>query len=136
MARKLTANEVTLFELFMRDNRCCWSCGWFRGKAKIAPDYAAPVRLENHHIVGGSGRKHLRENLARLCSICHRVFHGDRIRLDNGELIPEISLANILFMKKFHDGEYYCVDVLNSLAIGIMPDCEKPDEFFGGCDVN
>lgn len=136
MAKRLSDQERVMFDLFVQENPCCWSCGWRMGKQKVAPDYAAPVKLENHHVVGGSGRKHLRENLARLCSICHRIFHGDRIRLDNGELIPEINLSHVLYMKRLHDPEWYDVEVLNNLAIGVMPDPEKPDTYFGGCDVH
>lgn len=45
-----------------------------------------PVSLHIHHIVGGPARKHVRENLLRLCSRCHEALHsgGRGVRVTNG----------------------------------------------------
>ncbi len=132
MVRKLTDEQRAMFAQFMREHPRCWSCGWCQGKAKVAPDYAGPVKLENHHIVGGSGRKHARWNLARLCSICHRVHHGDRIRLSSGELLPSINRGQVLFLKRAHDSTWFDVTKLDSIAIGVMPSIEPPNKFYRG----
>lgn len=34
------------------------------------------LSLHVHHIVGGPGRKHVRENLLRLCFLCHDSLHS------------------------------------------------------------
>ena len=134
MARSMTDSERIMFVHFMAENQRCWCCGWQpnRGQDYIAPDYAAPVRLENHHIVGGAGRKHIRENIARLCSICHRVFHGDRIRLESGKLLPEITLAHVMWMKRESDRRYYNPEKLSELSIRRMPDPEPPSNVYQG----
>ena len=131
MARKLSDSERAMFEAFMAEHSSCWACGWEPGRVRpISRDnWAAPFKLENHHIVGGSGRKHLRDNLARLCSLCHRLHHGDRIRVD-GSLLPQLTLANVLWLKARRDWTNFDVGVLDGLAIGVMPEEEKPDPWF------
>ena len=129
---KLSAKERNMFVLFMTENSCCWICGWQRGKKNPVSKeiWSAPLSLENHHIVGGSGRKHVRQNIARLCSICHRVFHGDIIRITKEFVLPNITIANILYAKRSMDEKWYDVSVLNKLAIGIMPEPVRPDSYY------
>jgi hypothetical protein len=131
MARKLSDQDRQMFAVFMDRHTHCWACGWQPGLARpVSQDiWAAPQRLENHHIIGGSGRKHIRPNIARLCSLCHRLFHGDRIRV-NGELLPELSMGNILYLKLVHDPRWYKRDELDDLTIGLLPTPEMLDDWF------
>lgn len=130
---KMTTQDREMFESFMADHRWCWMCGWeVGGKRPVSSDvWAAPLRLENHHIVGGAGRKHVRQNIARLCSICHRVFHGDIIRIKKDFVLPDITLANILYAKRRLDKDWYDISVLNELATGVMPEPVRPDLHYG-----
>jgi hypothetical protein len=44
--------------------------------------------LEIHHLVGGPGRKHIRENLLRLCRDCHYGLHsGGQKSLSKGQVL-------------------------------------------------
>ena len=132
MARRLTDKDRQTFSLFMDQHGHCWGCGWQpRMQRPVSRDiWAGPLKLENHHIVGGSGRKHLRQNLARMCSLCHRLFHGDRIRISPEVVLPNLDLSNILWLKRKRDKRWYNADMLTELAIGVMPKPIKPDKWF------
>lgn len=132
MGKRLTEKDRRMFGAFMDEHNHCWACGWEPGRVRpISRDnWAAPFRLENHHIIGGSGRKHLRSNLARLCSLCHRLFHGDRIRIQPSVLLPLLHIENVLWLKKARDPNWYRPEELNDLSIGIVPLPEEPDDWF------
>jgi len=54
--------------------------------------------LEIHHIEGGAARKHIRENLCRLCSLCHHKLHNvsGEEGLSKGQILNAKRLADPL----------------------------------------
>ena len=86
-------------------------------------------RLEMSHIVGGSGRRHDRRAIVRQCSGCHRLFHGDRVRI-GGSLMPTLTKSNLLWAKQKFDPDYYDVEYLNSLSIARLAEPKEPAEWF------
>lgn len=104
----LTQEEKQMFECFMAQFRFCWACGadGLRRDDSYTPGLIYPRKLANHHIVGGSGRKHFRWNLSRLCRLCHDLHHGESIRLNDWKL-PVLAMNNILWLKRYHDPDWY-----------------------------
>lgn len=75
----------------------CWLCG-----SDLQPAWwAGRWALERAHIVN-KPRREDRRAVVILCSICHRVSHGERIRD-----APEITREHLLWIKRELDGEFY-----------------------------
>ena len=130
----LTDGEARMFEFFMAQFPFCWACRAAEGHRddQYTEGLIYPRKLANHHIVGGSGRKHERWNLARLCRLCHDLYHGATVRLDGGEALPNLTFENICWLKKFHDGQWWRPEELSSLRITSFSEIElqRPPEFF------
>lgn len=97
----------------------CWNCG--RRDA-----------LHSHHIIGGAGRSDIRENLSRLCVYCHERAEGTTVCISqDGKTIrlKPLSLANVLYLKKHHDGEFYCRPRLRELRHRALPRAVRPKGF-------
>ena len=64
----------------------CFVC-WSRGP------------LEIHHMAQGAGRKHIRENLCRLCSRCHHKLHfvSGQEGLSKGQVLNAKRLADEVY---------------------------------------
>lgn len=58
--------------------------------------------LQIHHLSQGSGRRHVRENLCRICFTCHDRLHfvGGRITLTKGQVLNAKRLADPLFFSE------------------------------------
>lgn len=84
----------------------CQCCG--------VPQYrAAWPGLQTHHIIQGVGRSDEACNLLNLCSRCHDIFHGARVRVD-GVLLPRITRGMLIRVKRLlfpdeHDAERLAV---------------------------
>ena len=125
---RLTLAERTMYEVFMQTFTFCMACG-INPKKQI--DKFFPVRwLENAHILGGSSRTADRRNILRLCKLCHDLAHGHTIRDQNKEPLPNLSRANLLWLKHARDSEHFDLDYLNSISIGNMPTPEEPPAWF------
>ena len=101
-------NEV--LDIFANQFRHCWACGVpdvFMATIAYTPGIDHARGLEIHHIVGGAGRVHERCNLSRLCSLCHRLLHGDRVPIHGGGHVPELRLDHILQIKFENDAKHY-----------------------------
>lgn len=109
MALALTADERQMYTEFMSDFPQCVACGWSGGYR----DWMLP-RLENAHIRGGHARTHDRRNILRLCNGCHRLAHGERIVVF-GSALPELSTANMLWLKAAYDPGHYDWDYLHEI---------------------
>lgn len=86
----------------------CWACGFEAGRSH------GMQWLEVHHIAK-PGRNHCRENLSRLCSLCHRAAEGERVVLDDGVRLPVLRFDHILWLKAKHDRQHYDRKVLMKL---------------------
>jgi hypothetical protein len=99
----LTKSDKILFQEFSALFRSCAVCWW--------PESDMRRRMEIHHIVGGAGRKHVRQNLLTLCSNCHLVLHSGPMVAG----LPDINKGTLLTCKEETDPEYYDPAFLASL---------------------
>lgn len=88
---------------FASEHTTCWRCGTggFEFKEGVWN------RLIIHHI-SRKRRWDVRENLARLCDRCHRVYH-------DGDSQEKFELCDVLFLKLVHDPEWFDVGKLCEL---------------------
>lgn len=107
--KRLKAAEKRILEAFATEHPFCWACGMGEG-APRDPMIDYPRHLVIHHIC-----KHLRVhewwNLCRLCCLCHDLAEGHRIVMvrptGRRVILPALSLANILWLKRRYDPEHY-----------------------------
>jgi hypothetical protein len=124
--KRLTQQQREMYRPFKRDFPYCMACGiqnGWRGR------FSYPRWLENAHIIGGAGRRADRRGIVRLCKMCHDLSHGERIR-HNGELLPRLTLGNILWLKLARDRAHFDPDYLGSLYHYRLPEIAEPDSFF------
>lgn len=112
MAKRATTEQRRMYAEFVEDFPFCWVCGWSEG-------FREHGRSELHcaHIVGGSGRRHDRRDLWRACEVCHCVSHGETRKLATGEILPAISLSNVVWLKKIFDCDHFDLEYLKCLRI-------------------
>jgi hypothetical protein len=92
-------------------------------------DIDHPRWLETHHIAK-QGRVHETWNLSRLCRRCHDLAEGHSIR-HNGELLPKLTAANVLWLKSMHDWPHYDRPALRERWRTLdLPLARQPEEFF------
>ena len=65
--------------------------------------------LETHHLAQGAGRKHIRENLCRLCSRCHHKLH-----FVSGQ--EGLSKGQVLNAKRLADEVYFSPETVAELS--------------------
>jgi hypothetical protein len=108
MTRRLKAAEKRTLEAFAAEYPFCWACSIREGMRHPEIDY--PRHLVIHHITKHL-RRHERWNLCRLCCLCHDLAEGNRIVIvrPTGRriVLPTLSLANVLWLKRLHDPEHY-----------------------------
>ena len=139
--RKLTGQEQEVFDAFNADfaeRWICWACGVQpiegRSWASYTPGLDFPRSLVRHHIVGGSGRKHRRENLSLLCQLCHELVHGATVRpAARGHAsspLPILRIAHVLWLKRARDRGGYSHAALCEIARRRLPEPLRPPEWF------
>jgi len=87
------------------------------------------VLLETHHIVK-CGRSDEPCNLLRLCRRCHKLAERERIRGDDGKLLPHLTLGVCLTLKRESDIEHWSPARLTELRHSELPIMEPVPEFF------
>jgi hypothetical protein len=103
------------------DHPHCWACGR-EGLASDRPaGWGGPWYIERAHIVA-SPRMEDARLVALLCSICHRVKHGERLIL-NGQPwhLPPLTLANLLWLKLKFDPVNYDRAFLRRYSVKRLP---------------
>lgn len=128
---KPTREEKELYKRFVLDTEhpFCWNCrkvpqpfGSYRPK-----DWYAPFMLERAHIVGGPGRKERREAVIILCTLCHKLSHGETFRW--AEPLPHaLTKAEMVWLKRAYDPRFYDHDLLGEWSIG---KCLQPQKIPG-----
>lgn len=83
---------------------CCWACGSDR-------------QLERAHIVNKPRREDTRA-VIKLCSICHKVQHGERLA---GEDRPRLLVEHMLWLKLKLDADRYDRAWLQRHTVGRLP---------------
>ena len=118
---------------FAAEQHRCWACHVIpdtRPWSEYTTGLDHPRHLEIHHIYGASGRKHWRENLSRLCRLCHDLAEGHQIRWF-GKPLPRLSLSNVLWLKRENDEEHFKPERLRELALSFyVPEPEELPEWF------
>lgn len=118
MAKRANASQREMYSEFAALYWYCWHC-----HARGVYGIGSHTPLDIAHIVGGPGRSHDRRNIIRLCRDCHRAQHGERWPGYPGPL----TLANMLWLKKQYDPEFYDRAYLQSIRIrsGCLPPARR-----------
>lgn len=94
----------------------CWACGaWKRQE-----NYFAPWMIERAHIVN-KPRRLDRRLVVMLCSVCHRISHGERL---SGFDRSKLELAHLLTLKKECDPDWWDLEFIQRHSIRILPELE------------
>jgi NAD-dependent dihydropyrimidine dehydrogenase PreA subunit len=94
----------------------CWACGRDRYDK---PDYwNAPFTLERAHIVNKTRVEDCRACVV-LCSLCHRISHGDTFSYCE---LPPLTKAHLLWLKEQHGGCDW--EFLAKHRVGALPEME------------
>lgn len=122
MAKRANDEQKRMYGEFAAMFWYCWNCAatpnrYGQRMARPASDIA--------HIIGGPGRSHDRRNIIRLCRDCHRAQHGERWPGSPKQL----TLANMLWLKKLYDEKFYDRKYLQSQRIrsGHLPPARRPE---------
>lgn len=101
---------------------CCWACG-----ASSCPrGWYAPWLVERAHIVN-KPRREDRRVCVLLCSVCHRVQHGERLA---GFARPRLELPHMLALKITCDPGFWDPAFMQSCSVQRLPEPEVLPEFF------
>jgi len=91
--------------------RKCWRCGRTR---RLRPSFwHATFKMERHHIVRNPRLKR-RECIVVLCSLCHRIQHGDRFPEDPRK---PLSLEYLIDLKRQWDPDYFDLEFLQKCSL-------------------
>lgn len=102
----------------------CWYCG--RG-AMDGP--FQPFLIERAHIVNKPRVEDVRAVML-LCSLCHRRQHGAIIVSPKIEPFKELTLQNMLWLKKYHDPDNYDRQWLQDHHDSLLPQAARPSKYF------
>jgi len=125
MSKQLTKSERAMYAEFNWQFKFCWACGipeW-----KVYND-GYPTYSQRHHIIR-PGRVTIRENITRLCFLCHDLEQGKCVRRF-GVVLPNLSLAHILWLKQIFDTEHYDPERLAQLYGKALPEPERVPDWF------
>lgn len=101
----------------------CWHCG--RGIEHWPRGWHAPYTVERAHICN-KPRKEDRRAVILLCTLCHKIQHGERLALPEAASIPQLTLPQMLWLKKEHDEAYYSRAFLQGCHVGKLPRAAPP----------
>lgn len=110
----------------------CWACG--RGEHDHAGVWHGPWWLQLAHLRAGGGVRALdRRAVNLLCPLCHTLHshNGGRLQRIGDVEIQQLSNANMVWIKREFDAEYYDPEYLQTLWIGLVPEPERPDDWYG-----
>lgn len=94
----------------------CWACG--RDMSDQPNWWHAPWLIERAHITNKPRKLDVRA-IVLLCSGCHKVSHGERFRQ---WVLPRLTLANMLHLKRVFDGDNFDMVFLQRCAVQRLPD--------------
>lgn len=134
--REMSSPEGKSFESMLRDTDrpFCWACG---RDDRQRPDNWFADRWEMHraHLAAGASKMiRLLDRRAAviLCPLCHFVHTTNGIgrNMVCGQEIPQLSNANVLFLKRCRDVDHWDPDWLAKHWLGNLPALVAPDQFF------
>ncbi len=97
----------------------CWACGDTRCPA----GFFAPWSIERAHIVN-KPRREDRRAVIGLCSVCHRVSHGERL---SGLSRVRLGVEHMLWLKRWVDTDWYDPEFLQTCSVRRLPEPEMPE---------
>lgn len=124
-AKRKTAEYEAYCTMYMdHPQMWCWACGrdwlgrpeWWHG----------PWVIERAHIVN-KPRAEDRRAVNFLCSACHDTQHGETLA---GWGLPKLTVANMLWLKREHDPQFYDRDFLQKHSVQRLPEPEEPPAVF------
>lgn len=115
------ANEYANMRLFFT----CWACG--RSMRDRPSNWYAPWLIERAHIVS-KPRIEDRRCVVMLCSLCHKISHGERF---SGLVQPKLERPHLLWIKRRIDPLWYDPELLAKCVIGLLPELERPPRWYG-----
>lgn len=110
------------YEMFAAQENNCWACGRTR---MDKPNYwGAPFLLERAHVCNKPRVEDCRVCVV-LCSLCHRISHGDTFTYCE---LPPLTKAHLLWIKRDRGG--YDAAFLAKHNVGALPEpMELPPEY-------
>jgi len=113
----------------------CWLCG--RTASYRPKNWYADFYLELAHIASGGGAARRVDDpraVVLLCSLCHKCHINNTDRCPTvhvcGSERPTIDERHTLWLKEKLDPEYYDVEFLRTIWIGIPPNPEPPPSVY------
>lgn len=112
---KASPEERRVYSTFLKDcGARCWICG--RSPNDRPPWWHAPFRCERAHMDKvNHPRRESRKCCLILCSLHHRIQHGDRFPQCSDQ---RLTLSEQLAIKKAVDPDYYDRDFLKTCMVG------------------
>ncbi len=98
----------------------CWICG--RDENQRPGWWHAPWLIERAHLVN-QPRVLDRRAIVLLCSLCHRISHGDNFP----EINYEITKANLVWAKAVYDESWFDPGFLRQHSVAAIPEPQEPD---------
>lgn len=103
----------------------CWWCG--RGIENRPWSWLGPWLIERAHIVY-KPRVEDRRAVILLCTICHKVQHGENISIARDERVEPITVANMLWLKRERDRQFYSRAWLQDHSVQKLPHAKQSVE--------
>lgn len=105
------------------EHNFCWSCGRTDSYRDKPSWWYVPWILERAHIVN-KPRREDRRCVVILCSLCHRISHGDKfLEVPSGF---ELTQENMLWIKLVADPSWYDREFMQKCSVRIIPDPIEP----------
>lgn len=104
----------------------CWRCG--RAPGYPPRWYHASFGIERAHVLTMRPRPTDRRAVIPLCSLCHKIEHGERFpQCEQTPLGKEVLIG----MKKYFDAEHWAPDWLARFCVRQLPEPALLDELKG-----
>lgn len=85
----------------------CWACGRGHEEKHRPRGWAGPWLIERAHIIRAM-RIRSRFLVVLLCTICHKVQHGERLIIDGKRWpLPKLEISHLLWLKLHRDPAFY-----------------------------
>lgn len=101
----------------------CWFCG--RDALQRPEGWYGKFLTERAHIVN-KPRLENRRSVILLCSLCHKVQHGEQLALPGLAKLIVPTLSSILWLKQRFDPKFYDREFLQRSSITKLPTARKP----------
>ncbi len=104
----------------------CWACGRGGGWRDKPLGWFGPWLVERAHIIAGNRHKDVRA-VVLLCSLCHKIQHGERIVLAGQRVeLPRLLREHLMWLKHHRDPANYDYKFLQDLSINKLPRMCRP----------